>query len=256
MTKDISPEHSHNTTLIVAIISGITIICAAIIGICQIQIPINENAVGVANVVNTSQAVETDTNAVQVAVETVTVSSPGTAAPIATTVIPTSPPIAQLPLVDDFSDGISSEWKVTGRYVIVDGFLKSVERANPVVLELLGVADPNFVVSIGFDDLLYYNLSGSDRSLYITFGDKFRCRFRNYVSRWEAFEDGEWITLDEIDTDYTRGTVALSVDANTYQLLVNGSLVSSVTYGTALTGKILITVGDDVRIDRVEILPR
>jgi len=163
------------------------------------------------------------------------------------------PTTIQLPFVDDFADGIAQEWTVDGRYAIVDGYLKNVEQAELVSLELPGNFSPNFVVSVNFDELGYYNVMGHDIAIYITVNNKFRCQFRNRVSKWQAFENNEWIDINEFTTKYTSGNVKLSVHDNNYQLFVNGEIVSQVQYGDILTGPISVRIGDDVLVKKIEI---
>jgi hypothetical protein len=273
MTKESSKS---NPAILIAIIGGLTTICAAAIGamttynvemLRQSSELTRVALVSTATQAGVTQAAMADilsipTNTPEPPLSTYTPYPTYTPFPTNTYLptlafTPTPSLVLNLPFLDNLSDGIAPEWSVTGKSAIVDGYLRNTEGDKRLVLELNSTLPQTYTLSLDYVGFQYFN-SGNDWNVtfLITIGNRFRVYSRNGLnaSRWQSFENNRWIDIPgNMNVDAESGNLKLNVFNNTYQLFSNGQIVGSITYGEILPGPISISIGDNIGVNKIDI---
>lgn len=181
--------------------------------------------------------------------------------PVATPIpeIPTQPPVyippvdpypqLSLPFFDNFDNGFSSEWRiVNGQPIVSNGYLGAA--TDDVILEIGNNSLSNYTVSFDYKDTYNGTWLGGV-SLIIAQKVKFETQG---CPHWQALVDNKWTQISECERQIEiPGKLRLTVNGNTYNVYINGTPVSGITYGETLSGSFSIYVEQRTLVDNLTI---
>lgn len=152
-----------------------------------------------------------------------------------------------LPFEDTFDNRLRPEWEViSGEPLFVDGHLKASGDDRLTLKIGDETFGGNFTVS--FDT---YECAGD---LYITFGEKIRFHFYQHTNiRWEAFQDNEWVELEQINGYPCANTIQFKVEGNTYTVFGGGESLKQGAFGDTAYGPLTISAEYVREIDNLRI---
>jgi hypothetical protein len=188
---------------------------------------------------------------------------PATEEPVAATESPptpsatradTNPPLA-LPFVDSFDQGLRPEWRViNGQPLVSNGRLTSA--VDELSLEIGNTTLTDYTLSFdvsgdeGCGTGYWKNLElGFSPTLKMTYSDT------DYNGRltWWTWYENDWSMIDRQER-LDCGRFGIVVFGNTYQVRLNGTLVSELVFGPA-SGPLLVSIDESVYIDNLSIEP-
>jgi hypothetical protein len=264
MSKESSKGNS--ALIIIAIIGGLSTICAASIGAMttyNVEKLRQESEltrialVSTATQAGVTQAAMADilsmpTNTPQPPLPTYTLEPSPTAYPTYTP-FPTNIPLPtqdiSLPFSDNFDVGLSPSWRIlTGTPLITDGKVKSV--SGRFIIEIGNEGFKNFTITFDVEGLRFHwqDVDIND-NMFLMIGKNTRFYLSN-VTRMQVFENNQWINLDGAGVDYNlRHTFKIVVLDNNYEIHMDGQLLHQYQYGSSNSGPIQISMMDNVRLD-------
>lgn len=167
------------------------------------------------------------------------------------TAAPTAIPASSLPLPfeDGFDSGLQPAWQViSGQPVVANGRLKPAGYDMLTVQVGDNSLGNNFSVSMDLDRChTIYN------DVTITLAEEIRFRFDQTRYYWEAFQNNEWIILQDGDVPLCEARMQLRIAGTDYSILSNGQLFSTGTYGQPTSGPVMISLEYAVTIDNFRI---
>ena len=83
----------------------------------------------------------------------------------------------------------------------------------------------------------------------ITLAEEIRFRFDQTYYYWEAFQNNEWIILQDGDGPSCEATMQLRIAGTDYSILSDGALFFTGTYGQPTSGPVMISLEYAVTID-------
>jgi type II secretory pathway pseudopilin PulG len=261
MSKE--PQKNNSVLIAIAVIGTLGTICAAGIGamttynvelLRQASVQTNVAVVAIATHGGATQ----DSMATTIAVPTDTPYPTNTVQPTYTpyptyTAVPIPPTESlSLPFADDFNAGLNPSWKIIrGNPIIVDGKLKPA--GDPLQIEIGSGLTGNYAMEF---DYFYTKWCCGPAYFEITFGNKQKLTYDNNNLNWSAFQDNKWVNIAQNPHGgYDRGRMKIQTSGNTYEVYINGQLISQIIYGDSFQGPVDISFDNAVWIDNFFLTP-